>query len=152
MIRKQLLVLAGSIALVLLLSPIGDAVAAITPEGVQSWFDAKFVFVGVVVGLLWKYLPWLKAFPNAVIPWLNTAVYIFGKIGTIAAVSMILGIEPAYAGGSSIGAIAGIGLMGAVHAICARQGWEGFFRPIVEVFSVAMTNRRHPGGPVTTGR
>lgn len=144
--RTQYLPLLGSLALLALLySPVTTAYAAVTPEAVQQWVDAKFIFIGMAVGLLWKYLPQLKTWTNALIPWLTMATYVIGKVGAVGSVALVLGGEPAHAGGLTIATAGTLVLAGAGNAVFARQGWEGFLRPIVEFFySTLNQGKRHP--------
>jgi hypothetical protein len=144
MLRKQFLVLLFALAILTLCASICGAALPTTPEAVKEWFDAKFVFIAMGLGLLWKYVPQLKGITNSAIPWVNAVAYMLAKAGTVGTVALLTGVTPAYAGGIDLGGLLGVGLLGAAHSIAARQGWEAFLRPIVETISLALTTKRHP--------
>jgi hypothetical protein len=46
------------------------------PNAIQQWLQGNALIVMFVAGLAVKYLPFLKAIPNKLIPWINLIGYI----------------------------------------------------------------------------
>lgn len=94
-----------------------------TPELIKAWFDSNFMLVGFVVGLIVKYVPALAKIPNAIIPYLNVALYMLLK----------LFVGEAHAGGlgAAFGSV-GILLGGFLHSVFAAQLYERFGRTAFE--------------------
>jgi len=52
----------------------------VTPGQVVAWFDSVAAFIMFAVGLVVTRWPKLAKVPNEIIPWINAAGYIFGKL------------------------------------------------------------------------
>lgn len=94
-----------------------------TADTIKAWFDGNFMLVGFVVGLIVKYVPFLAKIPNAIIPYLNVALYILTRL--------FVGEAHAEGVGSTFASV-GILLGGFLHSVLARQLYEGFGRTLFE--------------------
>jgi len=95
-----------------------------TPEAIQAIFDANAIIIMFAWGLLHKYLPFLKAVPNTLIPWVNMVGYILVRFA----------VPDAHGAGltDSIPSLIGVLIGGFTNAIWARQAYEGFGRGLLE--------------------
>lgn len=102
-----------------------------TPESLKVLFDANWIAIAFVIGLLVKYVPALKGVSNKAIPWFNVIVYIVGQIG-----GQIIGVQDAHAAGFDFGgtvpSLVGVVIGGFTNAVWARQLYEGFGRALLE--------------------
>jgi len=100
-----------------------------TPETLQTLFDANWIIISFVVGILWKYLPALKGVTNNAIPWVNFALYVVTKLVSVFAVpdAQAAGFDVA----GTVPNVVGILLGGFTSATWARQLYEGFGRHIL---------------------
>lgn len=104
----------------------GPALAAVTPEGIRSFFDGQAIIIMFVWGLLCKYFGPLAKVPNALIPWISVAGYILTAFA----------VPQAHAQSGVVRAIPdaiGVLIGGAFsNAVWARQLYEGFARSFIE--------------------
>jgi len=62
------------------------------PNAIQQWLQANALIVMFIAGMAVKYLPFLKAVPNKLIPWINLIGYILINVlgGTAQADSTVV--------------------------------------------------------------
>lgn len=77
---------------------VGVPVPAVTPQAVQSLFDAYFGIIMFVWGLLHTRLPMLARLPNDAVPWINTLLYIVAKMAVPEAHAGVLGAIGSFSG------------------------------------------------------
>lgn len=103
--------------------------ASVTPESVKAFFDGNAILLMFVWGLLHKYAPFLAKWPNDLIPWLNAAVYILGRLGA----GLFAGEAHAASGVvSTIPDAVGVLIGGFANATWARLLYEGWARALLE--------------------
>lgn len=116
--------------------------AKVTPESVKTFFDVNAIIIMFVWGLLHKYAPFLAKWPNDLIPWLNSSVYVLTRLGAG------LFVADAHAASGVVSAIpdaVGVLIGGLANATWARLLYEGWARALLEKaigLKAAVPNRR----------
>jgi len=97
-----------------------------TPENVIEIFNGQWVIISFVIGMLWKYLPILKSWTNAAIPWVSAIAYMVAKIATVGSAE-----AAGFSIASTLPDLVGITIGGFANAVWARQLYEGFGRALL---------------------
>jgi hypothetical protein len=102
-----------------------------TPDQIKALFDANWVVIAAVLGVLIKYLPFLSKVPNSAIGWINAAVYIVTRLlGAI--------VTPAHADPGAVAqttiSVVDVIVAGLINSFWARTAYETLGRPFLESF------------------
>jgi hypothetical protein len=101
-----------------------------TPEQLKALFDGNAIIIIFAWGLICKYVPFLKAIPNVVIPWVGAIGYIITRLvipdAHAAEAAVVTGQS------STISTLFTVLIGGFTNSIWARQLFEGFGRHLFE--------------------
>lgn len=108
------------------------------PDGAQAWFDAHSIAIVFLFGLVWKYLPQLKAWTNELIPWLAFLGYVLtalvGAQGGSSAGVQVAQLATGAVAHQSLWATIGHGIANVAGAVVT---FESFARPLFKIIGVS---------------
>ena len=111
-----------------------------TPEQLKSLFDGNAIMLIFAFGLIWKYVPALKAWANWLLPYVGVVGYILtrlvgGAVGDAHAAEAVADSVLVTTGtDKAIPNWLGVVIGGITSAVWARQLYEAFARALIERF------------------
>jgi hypothetical protein len=100
--------------------PPGDPVALL------AWLKGNVIILQLLVGVVWKYAPFLKGLSNQLIPWANVAVFIVSVFAGVA-IEATPGAPPVVHH-----SFAAVLLLGFLHSGVAKVLYDGWLKPALD--------------------
>jgi hypothetical protein len=97
-----------------------------TAGRVLELFNLNWLIIAALWSVFIKYVVPASVVPNVLIPYLNVAIVVFGKLATLGTASAATGVVAA------VPDALGVLVSGFTNAVWARQWYEAFGRPLLE--------------------
>jgi hypothetical protein len=125
---KRVLDVAFIVVMLLLLTSVASYAQSLPPGdpiALLAWLKGNVIFLQLIVGIVWKYAPFLKGFSNNLIPWVNVAVFL---LSLFAGVAMAADAVPPLVHHSFWSGL----VFGFIHSGIAKVLYDGWLKPALD--------------------